>query len=158
MFLKFRRVCEDNDEVNIQKRFKQDPYPNEEVSHIPAVLLNSDFCSLESNYLTFRNDFHQTEDPTQGRDNNGDNLSIETRTETPLSFEDMTLEQIGYSDFKENRDFIKHTLLSSMESNLDGSIKFTHFINPSIVSSFDFSKEEYFCHQISSTEMLKVII
>lgn len=155
MFLKFRRVCENDEEANFQKRFKQDLCSGEDRPRLPAVLLRSDFCSLEENYLCFSKEAGVDAEVAR------DKLEkAEVRTTSPVpshAFEDMSLEQIGGSDYKENKAIIKHSLLSS-ESSLDGSFKLIHMVNPDDASMLDISQEEPFCPQISSTEVLKVNI
>lgn len=158
MFLTFRRVCESDDEANLQKRFKQDLCPQEDRPRIPPVLLRSDFCSLEGNYLSFSQQAKEEEEEEAPEPHNDKPDKIEAAATGPVvlpGFEDMTLELIGGSDFKQNKDIIKHSLLPS-ESSLDGSLRFIHTANPDEISLINFSQEEPFCPQVSSTEVLKV--
>lgn len=157
MFVEFRRVCESDEEASLQKRFKQDICPQEESPHIPTVLLKSDFCSIEKDYLSFPNDAQQNEeDLIQTREDSTDKADVIIEPVTPLEFEDMSLEQVGSPDPKQSKAAIKQSLLSS-GSNFDGNLNFIRLINPESISSFDFNQEEPFCPQIPPTEILKVI-
>ena len=156
MFLTFRRVCESDEEANLQKRFKQDLCPQEDRPRIPPVLLRSDFCSLEGNYLSFSQQAKEEEEAPEPHNDKPDKIEAAATGQVALpGFEDMTLELIGSSDFRQNKDIIKRSLLPS-ESSLDGSLRFIHTANPDEISLINFSQEEPFCPQVSSTEVLKV--